>query len=188
MSETGSIGNRKDINEFIRRLLENFFKTTKFSRVSINDLNTSVEVKFEREKMEIRNLQDFYPFMSFDLIGSGNNIVKLKISYSQNGYDWNVLDDTDMTNQLEIFLLYHPIFILTNTKFEIKTDYIPSEIEGIYFIEDLPFHADVKQFFKENNENMRTVRILHDNEQLIRMTQKDFPPFNDQVSLKFSGY
>jgi len=188
MNELGSTNDRRDTNDFIKQLLENFIKTTKFSKVSVNNVYSSVEVKFEREIMEIRNLADFYPFLSFKIQRPENNLIGLKISYSQNGEEWYELNDADMTNQLEIFLLYHPLFVLPRTKFEIRDDFIPQTIEGRYSIADLPFHSDVKQFFSENDENSRKVRIVHYDNHLTHMTQKDFPPFNEVVSLEFSGY
>lgn len=167
-----------------------------YAKVLVNSNPTQVEVKFRGLYTEMRNLQEFPLFVSlllqpqthqsqyenpFETPGLPQYIAK----ESEDGREWHEIDDKEISEGLQIYCLYNPSFILPKVKFKLVHGIVPTVIEGEYSIESLSIPETVKEFFKDNNELIRTVRITHHNNHLVNMTQKDFPPFNDQITLEF---
>ena len=177
-------------DETIDKIITEFRRYPRLAEVFVGRERSEVQIKYESASMEIRNLIEFVPYLKIDLDTSNAFGIKA----SNDGLEWNPIDDTAF---LSIYCLYNPVFILPqiSTSFQQIHRYATDVFEATYDIRTLPLSQEAKDFFVMNNEKLRKI-WLHTNHPrerdygqlfLLSMVQKDFPPFNDMITLRFYG-
>lgn len=179
-----------NINDIIKSVKGYFPKVIIYSQMYVNDFPTQVEIKYSPEFMEIRNLEEL-PDMRFDM--ETLNGTTTRILVSGDGETWNVLEDSEMEQDLQIYRLLHPLFVLPHLEFEVSeiVDVTELNVEATYTLESMPFPPSVKEFFSQNNEKRRRLRLTlvpgwGYPTYIAQITQRDFPPFRDTITIRFN--
>jgi hypothetical protein len=189
----------KYIRQLLRQLVQQDKKADKYASYSQKDKYGELFdllLKYSKNYMEIRNLQEISPYIRLLRQETENNEQIISpVEASDNGVEWQSLD-IEIQEAFQIYCLFDPVFILPESEFESDELYEDGRIyvEGYYNIQGFRLPKDVKKLFDENNDNIRKIAIsFHSysdrngtkNYVLDNMVQKDFPPFSDTISLSF---
>lgn len=165
----------------------NHFKEEKFvfARVILNAEATPVVIEYEPNKMTVNHLgEDLPPFLRFLIY---DRKVK-EIQASSDRIDWKPLEE-DIGQELKIYLLLNPTFLLPRIKLErppIKVTPRNFFIEGSYHVGELDLSQHVKEYFEEEGNIERWIKLYVIDKHLLFISQQDFPPFQDTITLLFS--
>jgi hypothetical protein len=163
-------------------ILSRFKRSTFHARLFVNDEATPVEIEYRGSRMTIRNLEDLPPYVQLE-----EGIVKV----SDDGYKWEKVDDEEESQELQIYRILDPSWVLEVTSFEHyeKKPRFPVETwRGAYKVKELRLPDPVKNFLKQDGI-FRWIRArVFDRTELLEMTQKDFPPFADTITLVFDSW
>lgn len=175
------------------KLLKGFNSQPREARLYVNGSPTAVEVFYEslptkeQQIMIIKNLSESYPYIRFNRME-----YNMIIESSNNGIEWIPSEEQEENQQIQIYRIFDPNIIISGFEFEKSQSFESNGMEfiraeGYYSIDqsnELP--TEVKAFFKMEKDSKRWIRITTANNELFAMTQRDFPPFTDTLSLKFS--
>jgi hypothetical protein len=139
-----------------------------------------VTFEYERDKTVISGLgEDLPPFVRMWKSG--------KIEGSLNRIDWLEFD-LDTTRELQIYRLFDPISVLPHVRIAGPTEEPLSVVEGSYEIADLKLPPSLLEYFKEEKSLSRWIRLRVFKDDLLSMSQHDFPPYSDTLTLIFSDW
>jgi len=169
----------------LKEELMNHFKEEKmiFANVLINAKVTPLTIEYESDKIAISNLgEDLPPFLRIWR-------EKEKVEASLDRIKWFELPEEE-SRELQIYLLLDPVFLLPHVEIKRAVEFRPKVflIDGSYYVEKLKLPDTIVRYFKEEENLLRWIRFYSINGHLISMSQQDFPPYPDVVTLIFEPY
>lgn len=186
---------------FIIPLVVEFRRNDKYAMYSQKDRygdKFEIILKYSNLYMEIRNLQEISPYIRISRSPPENieqSPIFSPVEGSDNGVEWKALEDDEIAESFQIYRVFDPVFILPQCEFESESAESGKYLEGYYNVEHLRLPTSIKKLFGENEENIRKIGIRYylspppspPYHQLYAMTQNDFPPFTEAISLTFSS-
>jgi hypothetical protein len=155
-------------------------KKTVFASLVRNAELTPVTFEYERDKTIMSGLgEDLPPFVRIWKSG--------KIEGSLNRISWLEFGP-DATCELQIYRLFDPVSVLPRVRISGPTEEPLSIVEGSYEIADLDLPSSLFEYFKEEKSLSRWIRLRVFKDDLLSMSQQDFPPYSDTITLVFSDW
>jgi hypothetical protein len=162
-------------------ILHNFKRRTVHARLLVNNVATPVEIEYRGSRMTIRNLEDLPPYVRLE-----EDVVKA----SDDSYNWERVDDEE-SQEFQIYRVLDPNWVLDITRFEPYDEEPRFPVEtwhGTYNVEELRLPDRVKNFLMEGGSQRWIRARVFDHAELLEMTQEDFPPFADTITLEFDNW
>lgn len=163
--------------------------------VSVNGLSSQVQILYSPREMEIRNLTESFNSIRF----TADNAELPKTMILDNQHNWISLENK--AKELEIYRLLDPRLIvpymkITETRIgnrSYKNDgELDTIIRGFFSVSALPLPGETSKFFGDYGITIRDIafRVVSSNSEsfLTEMIQKDLPPFEDLVQIKFEYF
>jgi hypothetical protein len=152
-----------------------------FARVLLNNKIASLTIEYEQDKITLNNLGEDLP----RFLRIWRNKRRAEASFDR--VKWSELDK-DESEELQIYHLLDPRFILPEVKVEkpLKIVHPYILIDCSLNIEELDLPESVIHYLKEEGAQIRWIRLCSKNNQLVYMSQQDFPPYTDTVTLIFN--
>jgi len=152
-----------------------------FASVIVNAEITPIFLEYEPDKITINNLgEDLPPFIRIWR-------DEKKVKASSDKIKWLELDEHE-SQELQIYRLLDPVFLLPGVDVE-RTVEVTSKIfliDGSYPVNKLDFPQALIEHFEEEKNLLRWIRLYILDDGLLSMSQQDFPPYSDVVTLLFS--
>jgi hypothetical protein len=170
-------------------MLHQFNFQRREARLYINDSPTAVEVFYEPSKMIVKNLNESSSYVRFTWAEN-----KTLVESSDDGLAWEShneqTEEKEESDQIQIYRLFDPNVIIPMSKIEKKESFMAENLEliraeGKYSIQELALPRQVKDFFENEKDTERWLRLQITNNDLVGIVQKDFPPFKDTLTLRF---
>ena len=162
--------------------LEKRFREEKilFANVLVNEKPTPLTLEYEPDRITLNNPgEDFPPFIR---IWRDTR----KIEASADKVEWSRSEEIE--KELQLYLILDPAFLLPHVFGErtVETK-VGIMIDGFYNVDELGFPSLLAGYFKEEGNIRRWIRLFSVGEYLLSMSQQDFPPYNDTVTLLFKN-
>jgi hypothetical protein len=108
-------------SKYLRQLVKEFRKVDKYATCSQKDRYGelfNILLKYSKNYMEIRNLQEISPYIRLLRQQTENNKQIISpVEASDNGVEWQSLD-IEIQEAFQIYCLFDPVFILPKSEFE----------------------------------------------------------------------
>lgn len=178
----------------IHNAINKFHEHRVHGQVTVNNLNSPVQILYSPGELEIRNLIDSFSAIKFLEYEAEQHQIKIR----DNEGRWISPDVDDGLNELQIYRLLDPRLLLpkmtiTDTRRDEKRlndkDFELDTITASFDVKALSLPLEVGKFFDDHNITKRDVLFYvitstYDSN-LVEMFQKDLPPFEDSVGVKF---
>lgn len=151
-----------------------------FASVFINNELTSIMLEYEPDEITINNLgEELPPFIRI-------RREARRVKASSDRIEWFELSEYE-DQQLQIYRLLDPVFLLPHIHVERTIEVFPKTFikDGSYKIDKLDFPSALTEYFKEEENLFRWIRLYASDNQLLSLSQQDFPPSSDIVTLHF---
>lgn len=149
-----------------------------FANVLVNEKPIPLTLEYEPDRITLNNPgEDFPPFIR---IWRSTR----KIEASLDRVEWSRSEEIE--EELQLYLILDPAFLLPHVSSErtIETE-IGVMIDGIYSVDKLDFPPLLTGYFREEENTRRWVRLFSIGAYLVSMSQQDFPPYTNTVTLLF---
>lgn len=164
------------MSDWLSEVLNPFKSGQAQARLFVNDAPTNVVLTWDRSSMTIENLEDL-PHVRLHPDG--------RLEISKDATEW-LRTDEEMASSLQVYRTLDPIAILPKTEFINVAERGAFTIkEGNYSVNRLDLPNTVVKFFERHGDTRRWVRVSQLDGMLVELTQRDFPPFPDMISLNF---